>query len=120
MAIMHKILNCDGYLKVIASGIDDNLIEVQEYAQAVIEAAHKYQSINILCDERSLTYNLSTFDTFELANFASQYAKFCRKIAIVCNPDCLESGKFYETVSQNRGLIVKVFTELSEAEEWLK
>lgn len=120
MAIMHEILNSNAYLKVIASGIDDNLSQVQEYAQAVIEAAHKYQSLKILCDERLLNYNLSTIDTFELANFASQYAKFCRKIAIVCNPNSLEAGKFYETVSQNRGLTVKIFTDFSEAEEWLK
>jgi hypothetical protein len=120
MAIKHQIQNTENYLLVTTSGIDDNLVQVQEYARAVIEAAHKYQSLKILCDERLLTYNLSTFDTFELANFASQYAKFCRKIAIVCNPNSLEAGKFYETVSQNRGLTVKIFTDFSEAEEWLK
>lgn len=120
MAIKYSIENNEKYLKVTANGVDDNLSQVMEYAQAVIAAAMEYQSSKILCDERNLKYNLAVMDTYQLAEFASQYAKYCAQIALVCNKQSMKDGEFYETVSSNRGLIVKVFSSFKEAEKWLE
>ncbi len=119
MAIDYKIRYRDGILKVTTKGADENLEEVLQYTNAIIEAAFKHQSRLILCDERELEYKLTTLDTYKLAEFASTYSNHIAKIVIVCNPRCLPEGKFYETVTTNRGLKVRVTTDIEEAEKWL-
>ncbi len=119
MAISYEI-NADGdLLYVKASGKDDNLEEVMSYNQAVIGAALNNKSKKVLCDERDLIYTISTFDTFNLAEEASAYARYMARIAIVCNEQSLPEGKFYETVSRNRGLKVLVTSNFDEAVSWL-
>lgn len=119
MAIDYKIRYQDGKLKVTTKGTDENLEEVLQYTNAIIEAAFKHQSRLILCDERELVYKLTTLDTYKLAEFVSSYSSHIAKIVIVCNPRCLPEGKFYETVTTNRGLKVRVTTDIEEAEKWL-
>lgn len=119
MAIEYSIEYKENLLRVTAKGFDDDLQDVLGYVDAIVKAAFEYQSQLILCDERNLEYRITTLDTFQLAEFASQYAKHLAKIAIVCNEKCLEEAKFYQTVTTNRGLQVKVMTNLEEAENWL-
>ena len=47
------------------------------------------------------------------------FISFLVKIALVCNPENMSDGKFFETVTQNRGLMVKVTTDMEEAVAWL-
>lgn len=119
MSIDYKIKYHNGILKITTKGTDENLEEVFEYANAIIESAFKHQSRLILCDERELEYKLTTLDTYKLAEYASSYSNHIVKIVIVCNPQCLPEGKFYETVTTNRGLKVRVTTDIDEAEKWL-
>jgi len=119
MAIDYKIKYHNGILKVTTKGADENLEDVIQYANAIIEAAFKHQRRLILCDERELEYKLTTLDTYKLAEFASSYAQHIVKIVIVCNPRCLPEGKFCETVTTNRGLKVRITTDIEEAEKWL-
>lgn len=120
MAITYTIVAEGSFLKVHASGEDDSLEEVLAYGKAIIEAALEKRSEKILCDERELKYRLSVFDTFDLAEQAVAYASCLVKIVLVCNPENLGDGKFFETVSQNRGLMVKVTTDMEEAVAWLE
>jgi hypothetical protein len=119
MAIQYKMKVNGDRLKVTASGNDDNIEEVKRYSRAIIEACNKNQIKKALCDERELKYELSTIDTHALAEYISEYAKGVGRAAIVCNPKYLPDAKFWETVSANRGLIVKVFTSIEKAEAWL-
>lgn len=104
-----------------ASGNDDNLEEVLRYSTALIEEAQNSGLKKILCDERNLEYEISTMDTYKLAeNAASQLTEVSAWIAIVYKPEYFEKCKFYETVASNRGMIVFVTTSYDEALEWLK
>jgi hypothetical protein len=120
MAIEYQIENQDTFLHVVAKGQDDSLDEVLAYFGAIVEASLQHESHKILCDEREVAYTISVFDTFQLAETASKYAPKLVKVAIVCDPRYLESGKFYETVASNRGLSVLVTSNYTEAVEWLK
>lgn len=120
MAISFKIEDRDHFLTVVAKGKDDNLKEVEAYSKAIIEAAIKYKSKKILCDERELEYAISIVDTYKLAEAASVYAGNVLKIAIVCDTKNLTDGKFYETVASNRGLYIRVTADFDEAVNWLK
>lgn len=119
MAITYTIVPEGRLLKVHASGEDDSLEEVLAYGKAIIEAALENRSGMILCDERELKYRLTVFDTFDLAEQAVAYVSSLVKIALVCNPENMSDGKFFETVTQNRGLMVKVTTDMEEAVAWL-
>lgn len=120
MSIIIDFKVFDDILKVTASGKDESVEEVKDYGIKVIEQAITSNCRKILCDERELEYNLSTIDTFESAKFISENAPKVAKAALVCNHKNLPDAKFWETVSFNRGLTVKVFTSIEEAESWLR
>lgn len=120
MAIEYNIQVQGLVLIVIAKGTDETFEQAATYSAAVIEAAISSRCKKILCDERQLDYHLSTFETFNLAEYAAQYAKHVVKIAIVCNSKHLNDGKFYETVSRNRGMIIRVTSDFEEAKLWLE
>jgi len=120
MAIKYEFEIDGKMLKVSTSGKDDNLEEVESYARAILGLAIEHDCTKIFCDERLLEYSLSTLDTYQLAEAASKVAMLLRKIAIVCDQNYLEDGKFYETVASNRGLTVHVTADYDSALLWLK
>lgn len=119
MAITFTIEQTESMMRVIAWGKDDNLEQVKEYGMAILMAAISSGCTKVLCDELQLVYSLGTFDTFESARFISEYAPNIAKVAIACKPDQIDDATFWETVASNRGLFVRVFKTLHEAEEWL-
>jgi len=119
MSIKYQITNLDGYLKIVAKGKDDNSSDVKKYADAIIEAVKDFKSKNVLCDERELQYSLSITDTYQLAEYISQHSSHLIKVAIVCNSKYFDDARFYETVATNRGMQIKVYTNIEEAETWL-
>lgn len=119
MAIEFSIEYKNPILRVTAKGFDDDIEDVLNYVNVVVNAALKYQCSLILSDERELEYRITTLDTYQLAEFASSYAKHLAKIAIVCNDKFEADAKFYETVTNNRGLQVKVLKSIKDAENWL-
>ncbi len=120
MAISYKIETDNGILRVVASGKDDNLKQVKDYGFAVLSAALSTGCTNVLCDERELIYSLGTFDSFESAKYISELTPDIAKVAIVCNPEYIKDADFWETVAINRGLHVRVFKTMTDAENWLK
>ena len=107
-------------LTITAHGQDDSRDHMIEFADSILNLAKDHQVDKILCDERDLIFNLSTTDTFELAEYASRSARMIDKIAVVVSKETLEQGAFYETVASNRGLIIRVTDNYSEAVDWLQ
>ena len=120
MSIQFSIFLEDNLLKVKASGKDDNLEDVLNYTNAIIDAALQNNAHRILCDERDLEYNLSIGETFQLAEIVAEKHKYAERIAIVHHPQFETDAQFYETVATNRGLIVKVTSNIEFALKWLK
>jgi len=110
----------DGVLYVTASGFDESLEDTQKYSYAVIQASKQTGIKKVLCDERQLVYQLSTIDLYVLAEFIVEHAPVMAKVALVSNERYKSDIQFWEIVSQNRGLVVKVFFDLEEAQFWLK
>ena len=120
MGIEFEISYHQGLLRVRAWGNDENLEEVQRYSMAVIQACVEHDARLLLCDERGLEYELSATDTYRLAEFIAQNVPAVGKAAIVCAPQHLPDAFFWETTCVNRGLFVRAFTNMEEAEDWLK
>ncbi len=120
MSISYDIAVEGNILLVTAWGADESLEEVIEYSTAIIAACLAHNCRRILADERRLVYKLSTLDTYLLAEYLAAHVPTAGKAAVVCHPQQLPDAEFWEITSANRGLIVKVFTGLEEAKQWLK
>jgi hypothetical protein len=118
MAINYSFSQKNDILIVEASGEDDGLKEVMDYVQAIIREGIRLNCTKIICDERNLVYKLSTSETFDLAKNTAFAAPKISRTAIVTRPEFKEIIEFWETVAQNRGLIIQVFFTIEDALEW--
>lgn len=119
MAIRYETMCDNGVLRVTTRGNDDGLGAVIAYADGVAASAKRCGCTKILCDERELTYALTTMETFLAAEAASSYRTQEIKVAIVCSPEYREEAAFFENVAMNRGMLLKATTDITEAERWL-
>lgn len=119
MAISFHTETVGELLLVTSSGCDEHVQQVIDYGTSVIDMAVKKGARYILCDERALEYTLDTFDTFQLAQIIADSAPKVLRVAIVCSPEFLEDGKFWETVAVNRALQVRIDTDIERAKSWL-
>jgi hypothetical protein len=119
MAIEYKFETENELLKSYASGIANNLEETYDYAKSVIEMAIKSESKKLLCDERQLKHELRVVDTVLLAEKIRESAPRVARVAVVVDKSELDDVGFYETVTNNRGLLMSVSSDYNEAREWL-
>lgn len=119
MAIDYEIEVHGELLRVTACGADENLEEVKNYELAILRAAVESGVRKVLCDERGLKYQISTIDTYELAEFAVENVPHLSRIAFVCSPEDFADASFFENTAVNRGLSIKAFTDVSSALRWL-
>jgi hypothetical protein len=120
MPIDHQIQDEGSILKVKAVGTCDNLGQLKEFMLAMHQAALSAGLTRVLVDERELRYHLSITDSFKSGKFVAETAPLGSKIAVVCSLEGKVGTKFWETVAVNRGLMVRVFDDVEDAEEWLQ
>lgn len=90
-----------------------------EFTKAAITAFEKYQSHRILLDVRQAVSKLTTVDIFNSPKAAQELGISARsKIAVVYQIQS-EDYYFFENTSFNRGLNLKLFTDIQAARKWL-
>ncbi|ACD90596.1 MAG: hypothetical protein HGA57_06270 [Chlorobium limicola] len=119
MSIQYTTRTDGNILFVRASGFDENLEDVEKYAQGVIDATLQHGTTLVLCDETALDYRLGTVDTYAVGKFLASRVPRVFKIAIVCNPTFNADARFYENVVVNRGLNLRMFSDIEKARSWL-
>jgi hypothetical protein len=119
MSISYKTQVEGDLLRVVASGQDESVEEVTAYGMAVLQEILENNVRRVLSDERHLVYSLDVFDSFEAARTLAEAAPKVLRIAIVCRPQDLVDGEFYATVGYNRGVQVRMFTDIDAAEKWV-
>ena len=95
---------------------------IKEVTKEILEACIKYQYSKILIDIREFSNRIgNTMNIFDLAanDLPEIIEKKIQQAAIVDLEGFEEDEKFFETVAQNRGHNVKIFTDLNKAQEWL-
>lgn len=120
MAIHYDLTVQGDTLQARAWGFDESLEDVQSYGLALIDACREHGVTRVMCDERELDYRLNTFEHYEAAEFIAQQVPALAKVAIVCNPHCLPAADLYEDVVVNRGLMLRIFTDIDQARAWLE
>jgi hypothetical protein len=119
MAIEYSMEVSGDTLIVKVWGFDEGFEEAAAYNKAVESAAASAGCSRILCDERELEYRLNVTDTYRLGEYASEIARRFDKIAIVTVEGDEEIMRFWEDVTFNRGINVRVFFSEKEAVAWL-
>ncbi len=56
---------------------------------------------------------------FQAGKRAAVFAEYGIRVAVMCSPEQVEPRRLVELVAQNRGVDVRVFTDLSAAQGWL-
>jgi hypothetical protein len=109
-----------GYLHITVTG-DNTPEDVQQYLLEVHESCVKHSCPYVLIEENLQGHSLETLEIFRVIAKAAQPSSAVRCIAYVdVNPEHdADRMKFAETVANNRAMMVKIFTDLSEAEKWL-
>ena len=109
----------NNYLYVLVSGPKDdfdisNKLWKDIYAKTVELGVHR-----ILVEE-DFPNQLTTIETYRIAEIISKMFKGNVKIAHVDQHKIYESlNKFGETEAVNRGLLVKIFNNITDGEKWL-
>ena len=109
-----------GYLHAIVTG-QNTLENVMLYLQQLHQECEARGINRVLIEERLTGRRLETFDVYQIAAEGSQ--RGAGSFEAIAYVDVHASGqlmKFAETVANNRGVPVNLFTNVADAEAWLK
>jgi hypothetical protein len=119
MALKYTLKRDGDILVVRLTGSDNGLREVERYVLDVIRAALDEGLQRILCDETGITTRLDTLETFDIGTFLSRNTPPSFRIAIIYDPQAYFDFRFFESVAVNRGMQLRIFTDIDPAREWL-
>jgi hypothetical protein len=107
------------YLHAIVTG-DNTREDVFGYLRELLQACQQRQVTRVLIEERLTGPRLGPVDVFDIAAQGStEAAGSLTTIAYVDVHAIGDAMKFAENVAVNRGLPVRMFATVAEAEQWL-
>ena len=119
MAYQLKIIEKPTYLHAFVTG-ENTAENVVGYLQDLQRECEARQCFNVLIEENLTGRRLETWDVYQIASDSSAHARgVFRAIAYVDVNAGGELMKFAETVANNRGVPMALFTTVAEAEQWL-
>ena len=71
-------------------------------------------------DCRNMTGEIKIFESFNVAEYGVKMIGIISKTALVGREDQMLPDNFVENVAVNRGVNLKIFTEIEKAIDWLK
>jgi hypothetical protein len=119
MSYQLRIIEKPTYLHAIVTG-KNTQENVAAYLKDLLRECEERQCFNVLIEERLEGRRLETWDVYQIASDSSALARgFFRAIAYVDVNASGELMKFAETVANNRGVPMTLFSTVAEAEKWL-
>lgn len=118
MDLKIKILKRDPYLHAAISG-EFNLADFKKVYQQVIDSSVRLNQPRVIFDTRSMSGEISTMERYEAAVWIAQNQKARVRMVFFVSLDQIYPDKFAETVAINRGVQLKVTTDMEEAMQWL-
>jgi hypothetical protein len=119
MADNIEIIRQGDYLHVTFSGAF-SFAAAKCSIDAIVNACEEERCSSVLFDCRPMTGEMSIVDRYEIGQHGARIVPPGIKIAMLGREDQILPDKFLETVADNRGLILRVFSDENEATEWLK
>jgi hypothetical protein len=119
MSYKLKIVQKPAYLHAVVTGLN-NKENVMRYLEEILRECKKQGYFQVLIEERLEGPRFKTMNVFNVASEGSISAHgYFKAIAYVDMNAEGDLMKFAETVAVNRGMPVRVFTSVADAEKWL-
>jgi len=119
MAFDLKLEPKDDYLHAVVTG-DNTREDVFGYLRELLRVCQQRHVTRLLIEERLTGERLGPVDVFDIASQGSSEAVgSLSTIAYVDVHAVGDAMKFAEDVAVNRGLRVRIFATVAEAEQWL-
>jgi len=119
MSYKLTILEKPTYLHAIVTG-ENTKENVARYLEEILRECKARNCFQILIEEHLEGPRLGTTDVFQIAAIGSDHAQ--GRFKVIAYVDANADGKlmkFAETVAVNRGVPVRIFPSVSDAEKWL-
>jgi hypothetical protein len=114
-----QITEKPNYLHAVVTG-KNTLDNVTGYLKELLRECETRQCFNVLIEERLEGRRLETWDVYQIASDASTPARgLFRAVAYVDVNAGGELMRFAETVANNRGVPMRLFATVAEAEAWI-
>lgn len=92
----------------------------KQCVDAMVEACSQLQLSKALLDCRKMTGEIQILESFVIAEYGVKMRSILSKTALIGREDQMLSDNFVENVAVNRGVNLKIFTDIEEAIAWLK
>ena len=114
-----KIIQKDAYVRFDYTG-EFSQAAGKQCIDAMVEACRRLQISKALLDCRKMTGEIEILEGFMVAQYGGKMRGFLSKTALVGREDQMFPDNFVENVAVNRGVNLKIFTDIEEAIAWLK
>ncbi len=114
-----RIIQKEAYIRFDFTG-DFSEATGKQCIDAMIEAGGQLQLSKALLDCRAMTGEIHIIESFQVAKYSVKMIGFISKIALVGREDQMFPDNFVENVAVNRGVNLKIFTDVEKAIDWLK
>lgn len=110
----------DGYLHVVATGTNSKE-NVERYLEDTLHECVARNCFRLLIEERLEGPRLDAMDIFNIASRGQGHAGGHRLIIAYVDVNARSASlmKFAEDVAVNRGIFVRVFPSVADAERWM-
>ena len=92
----------------------------KQCVDAMVEACSRFKLSRALLDCRKMTGEIQILESFRVAQYGGKMRGLLSKTALVGRQDQMLSDNFVENVAVNRGVNLKIFTDIEEAINWLE
>lgn len=114
-----RIIQKEAYVRFDYTGEFSQAVGKQ-CIDAMVEACSQLQLSKALLDCRKMTGEIQILESFMVAEYGGKMRGFLSKTALVGREDQMLPDNFVENVAVNRGVNLKIFTDIEDAIDWLK
>ncbi len=114
-----KIIQKKGYILFNFTG-EFSQEAGKQCIDAMVEVCSQSQISRALLDCRNMTGEIEIMDSFMVAKYGVKMIGSISKFALVGREDQMFPDNFVENVAVNRGINLKLFTDIEKAIDWLK
>ena len=114
-----RIIQREGYVLFDFAG-EFNLEAGKQCIDAMVEACSQSKISRALLDCRNMTGEIEIMESFMVAKYGVKMIGSISKCALVGREDQMFPDNFVENVAVNRGINLKLFTDVEKAVDWLE
>ena len=118
MSIQFQIEEMPDYLAVRFTGTGA-VEDVPQLFELIAEYCIRANKNKLLLDITEVHANIFLADRYFFGEETQIFAHYNLKVAVVCSLEQLDPQRFTEKVAQNRGVNLRIFKNVKDAEGWL-